>query len=405
MPGRLRLRQPGALRLALVLALAATIAALGLALSTASTAAPPSAPSISRAPFGSTNGQNVDIYTLTNSKGMEVKILTYGGIIQSVKVPDKSQRLANVTLGFDNLDDYVNRNPYFGCITGRYANRIALGQFSLNGVTYHLPINNPPNSLHGGTIGFDKHIWAASVIPATSSSVGLKLTFTAPTGPGVPGAARRRGRLRAHQRQRDPDHVRSDERVEHAVDGRQLDEPRVLESQGRGNRNDPRSQPGPNASTYTPVDETLIPTGEFRNVQGSPFDFTKSTAIGARIHDDDEQILIGQGYDHNFVLDRPNPNDTSLILAAHVQEPSTHRILDILTTEPGIQFYSGNFLDGTLVGPSGHTYRQTDGFALETQHYPDSPNHQGDPDWPSTVLGPGQTYDSMTIYKFSTGPK
>jgi aldose 1-epimerase len=406
MPGRLRLRQPGALRLALVLALAATLAALGLVLSTTSTAAPPSAPSISRATFGSTNGQNVDIYTLTNSKGMEVKILTYGGIIQSVKVPDKSQRLANVTLGFDNLDDYVTRNPYFGCITGRYANRIALGQFSLNGVTYQLPINNPPNSLHGGTIGFDKHIWSASVIPATSSSVGLRLTFTSPDGDqGYPA-----------QLAVEVDYLLTNDneiRITYEATNQSSTLSTVvnltnhaywnLKGEGTGTILDHNL--ALNSSTYTPVDETLIPTGEFRNVQGSPFDFTKSTAIGARIHDDDEQILIGQGYDHNFVLDRPNPNDTSLILAAHVQEPSTHRILDILTTEPGIQFYSGNFLDGTLVGPSGHTYRQTDGFALETQHYPDSPNHQGDPDWPSTVLGPGQTYDSMTIYKFSTGPK
>ncbi|HET9546748.1 MAG TPA: aldose epimerase family protein [Desertimonas sp.] len=396
MPGRLRLRQPGALRLALVLALAATIAALGLALSTASTAAPPSAPSISRGPFGSTNGQNVDIYTLTNSKGMEVKILTYGGIIQSVKVPDKSQRLANVTLGFDNLDDYVNRNPYFGCITGRYANRIALGQFSLNGVTYHLPINNPPNSLHGGTIGFDKHIWAASVIPATSSSVGLKLTFTSPDGDqGYPAPLAV-----------EVDYVLTNDN-EIRITYEATNESNTLSTvvnltnhaywnlKGEGTGTILDHNLALNASTYTPVDETLIPTGEFRNVQGSPFDFTKSTAIGARIHDDDEQILIGQGYDHNFVLDREGDG---LELAAQLTDRASGRVLSIHTTEPGIQFYSGNFLDGTLVGTSGRTYRQSDGLALETQHFPDSPNQ---PQFPSTVLRPGDVYDTTTIYQFS----
>jgi aldose 1-epimerase len=401
MPRRLR-----AVWLAFGLAIALSTATLGLVLSAVSTAASASAPSISKAAFGSVGGQNVDIYTLTNSKGMEVKILTYGGIIQSVKVPDKSQRLANVTLGFDNLDDYVNRNPYFGCITGRYANRIALGQFPLNGTTYQLPINNPPNSLHGGTIGFDKHVWAASVIPATSSSVGLALMFTSPDGDqGYPA-----------ELAVEVDYVLTNDN-EIRITYEAINESSALSTivnltnhaywnlKGEGTGTILDHNLTLNAKTYTPVDETLIPTGEFRNVQGTPFDFRTSTLIGAGIHDNDEQILIGQGYDHNFVLDRSSPTDTSLMLAAHVQEPSSHRILDILTTEPGIQFYSGNFLDGTLVGTSGHTYRQTDGFALETQHYPDSPNHQGDPNWPSTVLGPGQTYNSMTIYKFSTGPK
>ena len=180
MRGRLRLRRPNRVRAVVALVISVSTALVILGLSTVSTAAPRSGPTITKATFGSLNGEDVDIYTLTNSKGMEVKILTYGGIIQSVKVPDKRHRFENVTLGFDNLDDYVTKSPYFGCITGRYANRIALGQFSLNGTTYQLPINNPPNSLHGGTVGFDKHFWAATVIPATSSSVGLALTFTSP---------------------------------------------------------------------------------------------------------------------------------------------------------------------------------------------------------------------------------
>jgi aldose 1-epimerase len=384
--------------LALVLAITVTAAALGLVLSAPSTAAPPSAPSITKAVFGSVGGQNVDIYTLTNSKGMEVKILTYGGILQSVKVPDKSQRLANVTLGFDNLDDYVNRNPYFGCITGRYANRIALGQFPLNGTTYQLPINNPPNSLHGGTIGFDKHIWAASVIPATSSSVGLALTFTSPDGDqGYPA-----------QLAVEVDYVLTNDneiRITYEATNESSTLSTVvnltnhaywnLKGEGTGTILDHNLTL--NAPTYSPVDETLIPTGEFRNVQGTPFDFRTSTPIGAGIHDNDEQVVIGHGYDHNFVLGRSNPNDTSLILAAHVQEPSSHRILDILTTEPGIQFYSGNFLDGTITGKGGRVYAHRSGFCLETQHYPDSPNH---PTFPPTTLRPGEEYRSKTVFTF-----
>jgi aldose 1-epimerase len=402
MPGRFRLRDGSVRRLVLVLAIAATAVALGLVLSAVSTAAP-SAPSITKAPFGSVGGQDVDIYTLTNSKGMEVKILTYGGIIQSVKVPDKSQHLGNVTLGFDNLDDYVSSSPYFGCITGRYANRIALGQFSLNGTTYQLPINNPPNSLHGGDIGFDKHVWAASVIPATSQSVGLKLTFTSPDGDqGYPATLAV-----------EVDYVLTNDneiRITYEATNESDTLSTIvnltnhaywnLKGEGSGTTLDHNLRL--NASNYTPVDSTLIPTGAIDPVADTPFDFTNATPIGARINEGNEQLVIGQGYDHNFVLDRPSPNQTSLILAAHVQEPSTHRILDIYTTEPGIQFYSGNFLDGSLVGTSGHTYRQGDGFALETQHYPDSPNH---PSFPSTVLGAGDTFNSMTIYKFSTGPK
>jgi aldose 1-epimerase len=404
MPGRLRLRRAGTATRALVtIAVATATAVTVLVVSAVSTAAPRSGPTISKAGFGSLNGDPVDIYTLTNSKGMEVRILTYGGILQSVKVPDKSQHLGNVTLGFDNLADYVAKSPYFGCITGRYANRIALGQFSLNGTTYQLPINNPPNSLHGGTVGFDKHIWAATEIPPTSDSVGLKLTFTSPDGDqGYPATLAV-----------EVDYVLTNDNeiriTYHATNESDTLDTIVnltnhaywnLKGEGTGTILDHNLTI--NADHYTPVDPTLIPTGAIDPVAGTPFDFTTSTAIGARIHDGNDQLVIGHGYDHNFVLNRPSPSDTSMILAAHVQEPTTHRILDIYTDQPGIQFYSGNFLDGTLVGTSGRIYRQGDGFALETQHYPDSPNH---PSFPSTVLGAGQDYNSMTIYKFSTGPK
>jgi len=382
-------------RLAVAAVLAGAVAAI-VAVAVGS-AAPAAGPTITKQPFGSTSEGPVDLYTLTNSHQMEVKIMTYGGIIQSVKVPDRSGHVANVVLGFDNLADYVAKSPYFGCITGRYANRIALGKFTLDGVTYQLPINNPPNSLHGGTIGFDKHIWAATVIQ-NPDSVGLKLTFTSPDGDqGYPGT------LKA-----EVDYLLT-ERNQIKIDYRATtDKPTVVnltnhsywnlagEGSGSIERHDLRL----NASHYTPVDPTLIPTGSIDSVLGTPMDFTKSTPIGARIRDGFPQLVIGRGYDHNYVLDRHGSHDTSLILAARVHEPTSDRILDIYTTEPGIQFYSGNFLDGTLVGTSGRMYRQGDGFALETQHYPDSPNQ---PSFPSTVLRPGQVYTSETIYQLSTG--
>jgi aldose 1-epimerase len=372
------------------------VAAVGFSAALASNNTHKPGPSVKKDPFGSVGGQAVDIYTLTNSNGMEVKILTYGGIIQSVKVPDRRKHFENVTLGFDNLADYVAKSPYFGCITGRYANRIALGKFTLDGVTYQLPINNDPNSLHGGTVGFDKHVWAATVIQ-NHDGVGLKLTFTSPDGDqGYPGTLKSEVTYLLTDR----DQIRMDYRAttnkatvinltNHAYWN--------LEGEGSGSIDDHVLKL--NASHYTPVDPTLIPTGAIDPVAGTPMDFTRSTAIGDRIRDSFEQLVIGRGYDHNWVLDRRSPTDTSMIRAARVHEPDSGRVLEIFTTEPGIQFYSGNFLDGTLVGTSGRMYRQGDGFALETQHYPDSPNK---PNFPSTVLRPGQVYKTSTIYQFST---
>jgi aldose 1-epimerase len=381
-------------RLALACLVAAATAIVAVAVGSA---APAAGPTITKEPFGSTSEGPVDLYTLTNSRQMEVKIMTYGGIIQSIRVPDRHGAFANVALGFDNLPDYVAKSPYFGCITGRYANRIALGKFTLDGVTYQLPINNPPNSLHGGFVGFDKHIWAATVIQ-NANSVGLKLTFTSPDGDqGYPGTLS----AQVTYLLTDQNEIKMDYRAT-------TDKPTIVNLTnhtywnlaGEGSGSIEGHVLTLNASHYTPVDPTLIPTGAIDPVAGTPMDFTKPTAIGARIRDGFEQLVIGRGYDHNWVLDRHSDHDTSMIRAAHVFEPTSGRVLDIYTTEPGIQFYSGNFLDGTLVGTSGRMYRQGDGFALETQHYPDSPNK---PQFPSTVLRPGQVYSTQTIFKLSVG--
>ena len=352
------------------------------------------APTVARETFGSTAEGPVDRYTLTNGKGMRVRILTYGGIIQTIEVPDRRGRTANVALGFDNLTDYVERSPYFGCITGRYANRIALGRFTLDGVAYQLPINNAPNSLHGGDVGFDKHIWSTTPF-RRGDSVGLVMRHTSPhLDQGYPGTL---STTVVYTLTRD-NAIRMQY---HAT----TDRPTIvnltnhtyfnLAGEGSGTIEGHKLQL--NASRYTPVDATLIPTGSLDAVAGTPMDFTRPVAIGERIRDSFPQLVIGRGYDHNYVLDRHGR--PGLVQAARVVEPRSGRVLSVMTEEPGIQFYSGNFLDGTLVGTSGRMYRQGDGFALETQHFPDSPNQ---PSFPSTVLRPGQVYETTTVYGFGT---
>jgi aldose 1-epimerase len=354
-----------------------------------------SQPRIEKDAFGTTpDGASVDRYTLTNGRGMRVRILTYGGIVQSIEVPDRRGRTANVALGFDDITDYVESSPYFGSITGRYANRIANGRFTLDGVTHQLALNDGPNHLHGGTVGFDKRIWQATEI-RDRGSVGLALTYTSPAGEeNYPGTLDVTVTYRLTQ----------DNTI--SVDYRATtDAPTVvnltnhtyfnLAGEGTGSIEDHRLTL--NASRYTPVNDTLIPTGAIDPVAGTPMDFRRPTAIGERIRDGFEQLVLGHGYDHNYVLDRRT--DGSLEQAAKVADPESGRVLTIRTTEPGIQFYSGNFLDGTLVGTGGRTYRQGDGFALETQHFPDSPNQ---PQFPSTELRPGDTYRTSTTYQFST---
>jgi aldose 1-epimerase len=363
-----------------------------------SASTPAGPPSITSEPFGQVGGTPVSRYTLNSGQGMRVRILTYGGIVQSIEVPDRTGHVDDVVLGFPTLDGYLNNTgsakTYFGAIIGRYANRIAKGTFPLNGTQYHVPINNNGNSLHGGTAGFDTKVWQAS--PQNGSdSVGLKLQYISPAGEmGYPGTLTTSVTYTVDQK--------NELRINyHAT----TDAPTVINLTNHSYFNlagedtlDVYNQKVTiNADNYTPTDPTQIPTGQIAPVRGTPFDFTSPTAIGAHITANDPQLVLAQGYDHNWVINRGN--NTGLVQAANAEDPQTGRSLTVSTTEPGVQFYSSNFIDGAFTGTSDHIYRQGAGFTMETQHYPDSPNH---PNFPTTTLNPGQTYDSTTVFSFGT---
>ncbi len=345
-----------------------------------------------RESFGVVQGRPVDLYTLTNANGLEVRAINYGGIIVSLRVPDKHGRVDDVVLGFDKLQGYLDKEPYFGAIIGRYANRIARARFSLDGITYSLAANDGPNSLHGGNRGFDKVVWRAEPFE-NPKGVGLVFTYTSRDGEeGYPGNLN----VKATYTLTDQDElILHYEATTDKVTTVNLTQHTYFNLAGEGQGNILGHELTLNADRFTPVDKTLIPTGELRAVKNTPMDFTKPTTIGARINENDEQLELAHGYDHNFVIHRTG---TSPELAARVRESQTGRIMEVYTTEPGVQFYSGNFLDGTITGKQGHVYRQRFGFCLETQHFPDSPNRSN---FPSTILKPGRVYRSQTIYKFS----
>jgi aldose 1-epimerase len=343
-------------------------------------------------PFGAVRGHSVEIYTLTNAHGLELRATNYGGIVVSLRVPDKRGHMDDVVLGFDKIDGYLDNKPYFGAIVGRYANRIAGARFTLNGARYTLAANNGPNSLHGGNKGFDQAIWKAEQFK-TSEAVGIIFTYTSKDGEeGYPGTLN----VKVTYTLTDHDEFTIDyEATTDKATPVNLTQHSYFNLAGEGHGDILAHELTLNADRFTPVDKTLIPTGKLRPVKNTPLDFTKPTAIGARIDQNDEQLVLGRGYDHNFVI-RRGGNGTEL--AARVREPESGRVMEVYTTEPGVQFYSGNFLDGTITGKQGHVYKHRFGFALETQHFPDSPNH---PDFPSTILKPGQVYRSRTVYKFS----
>ncbi|WP_369148469.1 aldose epimerase family protein [Streptomyces sp. R44] len=338
------------------------------------------------------DGTRVHRWTVA-AGGTRLRVLSYGGIVQALDIPDRHGRYANVSLGFDTLEDYVTGSPYFGALIGRYGNRIAGGAFTLDGRTYRLPVNDDPNSLHGGDKGFDKRVWDVEPY-AKGPDTGLTLRYTSADGEmGYPGTLRVR-----------VDYVltpRGDFRIDYEATTDRATVVNLtnhtyfnLAGEGSGSILDHSLRIA--ASRYTPVDSTLIPTGELARVAHTPFDFRNGKPIGRDIREAHPQVVFGRGYDHNFVLDK-GLTDTPQHVAT-VTEPVSGRVMKIATTEPGVQFYSGNFLDATLAGSSGKVYRQGDGFCLETQHFPDSPNQ---PSFPSTVLRPGQTYRSTTVHSFA----
>jgi aldose 1-epimerase len=350
-------------------------------------------PMITEAPYGTMpDGTPVMIYTLRNAAQSEVRAISYGAILVSIRVPDRTSRGADVVVGHDSLEGYRTRSRFFGALVGRYGNRIGNGQFTLDGRTYTLAKNNGPNHLHGGVTGFDKVVWQGSYSRQPGGSTSVTFTRTSPDGEeGYPGslAVRVTYTLTETNELIIDYHATTDTTT--IVN---LTNHSYFNLSGEGSGDILGHRVTIDADSYTPVDAGQIPTGEIAPVAGTPFDFTKETPIGARIDADHEQLKIGSGYDHNFVLRK---NGGELSHAVRVVDPASGRTMDVLTTEPGVQFYTGNKLDGSYNGKSGHVYGRRSAFCLETQHFPDSPNK---PNFPSTVLRPGQEYRSRTVYAF-----
>jgi aldose 1-epimerase len=350
---------------------------------------PNTKPTITKADFGKTpEGQAVELYTLHNSRGAEARIMTYGGIVQSLSMPDKHGKFGDIVLGYDNLQGYIDKTPYFGALIGRYGNRIGGAKFTLDGKAYKLAKNDGNNSLHGGPTGFFHRLFTGKTLP----DGGVELTYVSKDGEeGFPGTLT--ATITYHLTDA------NELKIEYAAT---TDKATVVNLTNHSYFNLKGAGEGDvlghvvtiNASKFTPVDKGLIPTGELKPVAGTPFDFTKPTAIGARIEQKDEQLIFGKGYDHNWVLDRTGDG---MSLAARVEEPASGRVMEVFTTEPGLQFYTGNFMDGSK-GKGGKAYPLRGAFCMETQHYPDSPNK---PKFPTTTVKPGEKYQTTTVYKFS----
>ena len=348
---------------------------------------------VTKAPFGPADGQSVDLYTLRNVHGLEAKITNYGGILVSLKVPDRNGKFDDVVLGFNDLDTYLKGHPYFGALIGRYGNRIAKGRFTLNGVEYKLAVNNGENTLHGGLKGFDKVVWTGKEMK-TKAGPAVALTYLSKDGEeGYPGNLN----VGVVYTLTNNDEIK----IEYSATTDKdtvinLTEHSYFNLAGEGNGDILNHLVTINGNRFLPTDAGSIPTGELRNVRGTPFDFLTAHKIGERINQDEEQLKLGNGYDHTWII---NGRAGTLRLAATAYETTSGRTMQVWTTEPGVQFYTGNFLDGTLTGKSGKIYQRRYGFCFETQHYPDSPNH---PAFPTTTLRKGATYRSTTIYRFAT---
>ena len=365
---------------------------------TSSETKPEAKSKLTKSDFGKTSeGTAVDLYTMTNAKGIAISIMTYGATVTSIKTPDRNGKFADIALGFDSIDGYLGKIPYFGAVVGRYGNRIAKGRFKLDGHDYKLAINNGPNSLHGGLKGFDKVVWTARDA-STATTPAVELTYLSRDGEeGYPGNLT----VKVTYTLNDANEVQIDySATTDKTTVTNITNHTYFNLAGAGSGDILAHQVMLNASLFTPVDAGLIPTGELKPVGLTPFDFTKPMAIGARIDQaGDQQLKFGLGYDHNWVLAKVNAGELSP--AAEVIDPASGRLLRVATTQPGVQFYTGNFLDGTIIGKGGKAYGKRSGLCLETQHFPDSPNR---PSFPSTTLKPGETMTSRTVWQFSALP-